>query len=51
MFVNTNRVGLHSINLCWSLLKDYINWKCRTNYIQILEDFLQNKITFDEFKN
>ena len=42
---NTNRLGLK----CEILISDFNEWKCRSDYIRLLENFLNNKIKFEEF--
>ena len=41
----TNKLGLK----CAILISDFNEWTFRNEYIRLMEDFLNNKITFEEF--
>ena len=42
---NINKLGLK----CAILISDFNEWKCRNDYIRLMENFLDNKINFEEF--
>ena len=40
-----NKLGLK----CMILISDFNEWQCRNDYIKLMNNFLNNKINFEEF--